>query len=49
MNDKNINEKIIELYKKGLEISEIIVELNVTYKRVMKVINVYEENKKEND
>lgn len=49
MNDKNINEKIIELYKKGLEISEIIVELNVTYKRVMKVINIYEENKKEND
>lgn len=49
MNDKNINEKIIELYKKGLGISEIIVELNVTYKRVMKVINIYEENKKEND
>lgn len=49
MNDKNINKKIIELYKKGLEISEIIVELNVTYKRVMKVINIYEENKKEND
>lgn len=49
MNDKNINEKIIELYKKGLEISEIIVKLNVTYKRVMKVINIYEENKKEND
>lgn len=49
MNDKNINEKIIELYKKGLEISEIIVELNVTYKRVMKVINIYEENRKEND
>lgn len=49
MNDKNINEKIIELYKKGLEISEIIVELNVTYKRVMKTINIYEENKKEND
>lgn len=49
MNDKNINEKIIELYKKGLETSEIIVELNVTYKRVMKVINIYEENKKEND
>jgi len=49
MNDKNINEKIIELYKKGLEISEIIIELNVTYKRVMKVINIYEENKKEND
>lgn len=49
MNDKDINEKIIELYKKGLEISEIIVKLNITYKRVVKVINVYEENRKGND
>lgn len=40
----NLNQKIIELYKEGKEVSEIIVELNTTYKRVIKIINNYKEN-----
>lgn len=46
MSIKELNEKIVELYKEGLEISEIIVKLNTTYKRVVRAINVYEENRK---
>lgn len=46
MSIKELNEKIVELYKEGLEISEIIVKLNTTYKRVARAINVYEENRK---
>lgn len=39
-------EDIIELYKKGLTIAEIIIELNTTYKRVKRAIDNYEEEKK---
>lgn len=35
-------DEIIKLYEEGLEIPEIIVKLNITYKRVKRAIDNYE-------
>lgn len=46
-------DEIIKLYKEGLEIAEIIVKLNTTYKRVKIAIDNYEQaqeiNKENNE
>lgn len=38
-------DEIIKLHEEGLEIAEIIVNLNTTYKRVKRAIDAYESNK----
>lgn len=41
-------DEIIKMYEDGKEVAEIVVELNVTYKRVMKAIKSYEKTRGDN-